>query len=47
MRAIKALVAASALLLFLGLGASTIWDANEAFYTHLVQPYAGTKFERL
>jgi glutathione S-transferase len=21
--------------------------ANEAFYTHLVQPYAGTKFERL
>jgi 4-amino-4-deoxy-L-arabinose transferase-like glycosyltransferase len=33
MRALKALVAASALLLFLGLGASTIWDANEAFYT--------------
>ena len=33
MRSLKAFVAASALLLFLGLGASTIWDANEAFYT--------------
>lgn len=33
MRLLKALVAASAILLFLGLGASTIWDANEAFYT--------------
>ena len=33
MRALKALVAASAVLLFLGLDASTIWDANEAFYT--------------
>jgi 4-amino-4-deoxy-L-arabinose transferase-like glycosyltransferase len=29
---VKALLAASALLLFLGLGANTIWDANEAFY---------------
>lgn len=33
MRLLKLLVAASAVLLFLGLGASTIWDANEAFYT--------------
>ncbi|MDQ3070226.1 MAG: glycosyltransferase family 39 protein [Acidobacteriota bacterium] len=33
MRVLKALVAASAVLLFLGLDASTIWDANEAYYT--------------
>lgn len=33
MPSIKLLVAASAVLLFLGLDASTIWDANEAFYT--------------
>jgi len=32
MTALKLLVAASALLLFLGLDASTIWDANEAYY---------------
>lgn len=32
-RILIALVAASAMLLFLGLDASTIWDANEAFYT--------------
>ncbi|HUF22999.1 MAG TPA: glycosyltransferase family 39 protein [Vicinamibacterales bacterium] len=32
MRLIQLLVAASALLLFLGLDASTIWDANEAYY---------------
>lgn len=32
-RVLIALVAASAVLLFLGLDASTIWDANEAFYT--------------
>ncbi len=32
-RILVALVAASAVLLFLGLDASTIWDANEAFYT--------------
>ena len=31
-RLLAGLVAASALLLFLGLDASTIWDANEAFY---------------
>src|SRR5688500_18045590 len=31
-RILVALVAASAVLLFLGLDASTIWDANEAFY---------------
>jgi 4-amino-4-deoxy-L-arabinose transferase-like glycosyltransferase len=33
MRILKILVLASAILLFLGLDASTIWDANEAFYT--------------
>src|SRR5687767_4693868 len=33
MRALKLLVAASAILLFLGLDASTIWDANVAYYT--------------
>ena len=33
MRPLQLLVAASAVLLFLGLDASTIWDANEAFYT--------------
>lgn len=32
MRVLKLLVAASAVLLFLGLDASTIWDANEAYY---------------
>jgi len=32
-RLLIALVAASAVLLFLGLDASTIWDANEAYYT--------------
>ena len=32
MRFLKLLVAASAVLLFLGLDASTIWDANEAYY---------------
>lgn len=32
MRLLTLLVAASAVLLFLGLEASTIWDANEAFY---------------
>ena len=32
MAVLKLLVAASALLLFLGLDASTIWDANEAYY---------------
>ncbi|MEX2270494.1 MAG: glycosyltransferase family 39 protein [Vicinamibacterales bacterium] len=32
MRALRILVAASAVLLFLGLGTSTIWDANEAYY---------------
>lgn len=32
MRLIKLLVLASAVLLFLGLDASTIWDANEAYY---------------
>ncbi len=31
-RAVLILLAASVLLLFLGLGANTIWDANEAFY---------------
>ncbi len=38
---LKFLVAASAVLLFLGLDASTIWDANEAYYTetprHMVE----------
>lgn len=37
----KVLLAASVLLLFLGLGANTIWDANEAFYVdtprHMVE----------
>ena len=41
MRALQLLVAASAVLLFLGLDASTIWDANEAYYTetprHMVE----------
>jgi 4-amino-4-deoxy-L-arabinose transferase-like glycosyltransferase len=32
MRPLQILVAAAAVLLFLGLDASTIWDANEAFY---------------
>ena len=40
-RAVVALLAASVLLLFLGLGANTIWDANEAFYVdtprHMVE----------
>src|SRR5262245_45577504 len=31
MNALKALLVASALLLFVDLGGSTIWDANEAF----------------
>jgi len=32
MKALQALLVASAILLFVDLGASTIWDANEAFY---------------
>ena len=32
MAALRALLVASAILLFVDLGASTIWDANEAFY---------------
>lgn len=39
--ALSGLLAASAVLLFLGLGANTIWDANEAFYVdtprHMVE----------
>ena len=32
MNALRALLIASAILLFVDLGGSTIWDANEAFY---------------
>src|SRR3954471_22733893 len=32
MTALRALLVASAILLFVDLGGSTIWDANEAFY---------------